>query len=232
MRSTFSIFKMNPSKDFVKLVNQIKPYSYCTNSVIVLFNHESKNQFERFLADSRVRPLILMHLLFNFLKMDFVIGHADKTFYPGSEMDDSSSLKKVVLKESVVNKVFSGDDLFNLLLNRIGLLQLNIPFVSFEGVDFVANDVVPSYVNEAWHEEFGEEVFFSLDGSLIIYPDKVLVSSNLKDKVESIISCFFDTFSNFIEEYKSASSIDHVLYIDWLVKWFPGMIHFRSIEHK
>ena len=218
------------TKPFLGLVNKFKPYSCNASHVIKLFDHKSDSRFESFLTDSRVRPLIIMHLLFNFLKTDFVIGHETRTFYYKYADETPNPPKEIVLKESVVNKQFSGEDLFNLLLSRIGLMQLNIPFVAFEGEEKLSEDVVPSKVDETWYEEVGEEVFFSLDGSLIIYPDKILVSDDWKEKVETIISCYYDPFNEFLESSKSLPSIDHKLYVEWLVKWFPGMIHFKSLE--
>ena len=73
---------------------------------------------------------------------------------------------------------------------------------------------------------------FFISDKLIITEKRVYVTEGIQKEVKNILDHYSTIFDKFLDENKNKLFISHDIYIDWLLSWFPGKIHIRSLEHK
>ncbi|MBI4016590.1 MAG: hypothetical protein HY363_02755 [Candidatus Aenigmarchaeota archaeon] len=82
------------------------------------------------------------------------------------------------------------------------------------------------------HADGENEAIILLDLPCILTEDSVFISKKHFEETKELLAFYNPIFSDFLRSNKNAVTIPHDIYIDWLLKWFPGMIHIRSLPEK
>ncbi len=181
----------------------------------------NETDFGKFLVEQRIKPFLILHILFKKLNKEFYVGHDTITFTEPVQ-DDNIIPKEKVYGPSIIKKLFTGEELFDTLLSRLGIEQIVTD--KFQNFPEMERNLEIDETYENWSLALGNEVLINED--LIISLDKIYYKD---EKVKELINNFNELFEKFLEENKNKTSIDHSVYIPLLIKWFPGNIHIRSL---
>lgn len=190
---------------------------------IHFFNEHSKNSFEEFLISARINVFIRLALLDRFDE-DYYVGYL-RTMkvckYP--EMD-----KKIVeLGPSIIAKKIDAKHIFETLLSGLGVSQI-----------IAQNWFTEQLLGKDGELKVPEDYSIDVEHPVFISREIIMTEYSAHVKAEQYkpakekVDYFLKLMKQFYDTHKNASSISHELYVGWLLKWFPGQVHVRSIENK
>jgi len=223
-------------KEILNIINKrfSKDINIDDYECIELLHRESNTQFQVFLLNARVRPFLKLKILYHFCDdSSFVIGDGKLSFTRGYDEHDT---EKKELGPSIIDAQFSKKNIFDLILGRMGFLALMIrhsPRLEGQARTGEEGTIELEGRDEGWQEYAEDEVIVMTDpDSRFIFTDShvyIDADDTTKKKVKDLIDSHIDTFNTFLDDYKERN-VPHELYVDWLMKWFPGKIEVKSIE--
>lgn len=215
------------NKEFVLNINPLNLKS------IKLYDAQNTNEFQRYLINSRIRlfqKLMLLNSLEEECQFVFATTNliAEKYNFE-TECNDEKNFGVTIIKES-----FSRKETFEYILNKLGFLAVTtknraLPYLySF----FKKNGEIKK--EEGWERWMQDNIFILINPGkeLIITESEVLYNKDDKETekiLNNIISYQDIQFTEFLERYKD-KCVPHEIYIDWIMKWFPGKIHINYIN--
>ncbi len=199
---------------------------------ISFFSTAKGNNFQKFLSEYRVNVFLRLAILYKYgLDGKFACGNLSNGYY--DKYEEEPELTET--GPSLIKETFTGKELFNYLLDGLGISQLLIKEKFHpEGKErFDKNGTVPKIDNNAFSEYFQESFFVMIEPAkrLVLGENEVWVEPEIKEETELIIRKQFEPlFDWFLDAAKNKTEISHDGYVGWLLKWFPGMVHVRAIE--
>lgn len=222
-----------PTKKIVKLAHSWKKSKKTQYREIPLFPINEPNQFIIFLINERIKPFLQLQILFHHAKdAEFVMGHEEITYDDNFE---DSILPAKQIGSSIVKKVYSREEIFNHILCNFGFTQLLSKPLSIYKADRLTEhgSLRPQSLDQRYYEHPKEECF------VIIHPNTKIVLTKhavfvdeqdmlLQQRIKELIAYHRKAFLYFLKEYRD-QCVPHDLYLQWLLTWFPGEIHVRSL---
>ncbi|MBI4147834.1 hypothetical protein HY490_00935 [Candidatus Woesearchaeota archaeon] len=202
---------------------------------LTLFSNKSRNDFERFLIQSRIIPLLQMRIIFTFgMRSSCAFGYEQYHHYIYARENDVTGEPLYAVKDfgvSIVDKKYSAKEVFNCLLYRLGISTVAVQSPQDLVVKHVnAQGQIPALPPDcSSHDGSENEMLILLDLPCVLSYDKVFVSTQYVDGVQRLLDQYRQIFSEFLDAHKNSVTIPHDIYIDWLLQWFPGMVHIRSL---
>lgn len=187
-----------------------------------IYDKESVNSFQRFLIKERLRPILKLKLLSD-LDTQFVIGYSEveQALY-GDGDEPPVEVRKY--GPTIIKHKFEASEIFKYILQKlqIAVILIKIP----ANLDY--KRLSDTEYDKWGSESLKAETFLSKD--FVISEDFVLVPKEMEQKVKDIFSYYRPIFDEFVAECKDETLVPHDIYIEWLIKWFPGKVHVKSIE--
>ncbi len=201
-------------------------------SVLKLHDIEKNHSFKQFLINNRVIPLLTLKLLFEHgLKSTCVVGYEKVTYISETESEDEIA-EQEPFGPSIIKGTFSGEEVFNMILDEFGIITIQagkaVPVSSATYVN--TSGIHPPRPIEAWYRSCEERVIIVFDPVMIFTGNLIYVSEKIRDDVSRLLAYNKKTFDEFLKNSDN-TTVNHEIYIDLLLKWFPGMIHIRSIGY-
>ena len=169
----------------------------------------------------RIRYLLRLKLLSMLLKNQFVVGYEALYEYIAEDYER-------VLGAHILDSKFTGQDIFDTELWNSFTVVAHEKKVCPESETLVTFDRLIAPKDQ--HPDMNNEGDVWVSEGIVITKDKLYVNEEMKKLVEPILSEFKKLGDEFVSEYRERSSVPHSVYIEWLLKWFPGRIHIRSLE--
>lgn len=199
---------------------------------IMLFE-EGSSSFENFLVVNRVRVFQKLLVLFHFaLKFRFFAGNEDTRLqYYEEDCDvDDSEKSEIHYGCSVVDNTYLGDWFFYYFVQSLSVSQVIIDY-AYSPYDYKRfnSDGEIKFDKAGYCGKVFLNDFFVSDG-LFVLESCLYAKPALASKIRSLFDEFESTFSDFVANNKDVSMVSHEVYTEWLLSWFPGMIHVRSLN--
>lgn len=185
--------------------------------------------FEEHLINGRFRPFQILQLLLALgFDTQYIVGYERITLFEINE--DNEDEPDRIVKEygpTHLQKEFSGEELFESVLARLGFLAAIATEHTSETLRWeLREDLAKSarYLSE------DHETFIASDPFLVITSDAVFVArKTLAAKLRLQLSLHEHEFSALLAS--DSVGVPHETYIGWLLSWFPGRVKLRSIEY-
>lgn len=189
---------------------------------IPLYDLDQANEFQSFLVEERLKPFLKLKLLSD-LDTDFVIGYSsvEQSLY------DDSGENLIEIRRfgpTIIKKLFTSEQIFNYILQNLAIAVLLIK----DPASLLHPRLADKEYLQFGNEDMKDQTFISKN--LIITNTHIFVEPEHKISVQNLLQYHAKIFDRFLEKYKEKDFIPHDVYIDWLLSWFPGKIHVRSIE--
>lgn len=207
------------------------PFSLLTRKA--LFSFTPKNDFQKFLLESRVMPFLRLKVLHHLARDEgCLLGYESVEYWMDvGEGEEAPETRLMAAHGPVMlDKRFPNELVFNYLLAELGFAQVLMKECAvLEDTTRVDKDG-PVKAFDHWFE--------MPKGLIIVVPEKaVLVGEELwfdprkfeEGFVENLVSYHQKFFADFLEKYKD-DCVPHELYVDWLLGWFPGRVSVKSLE--
>ena len=213
-------------KQILNLVNKHfnKDFDISDYEKVDLFSIKNPNSFQRFLIKDRIQVFQKLHVLAKLCKDEiFFIGCEDLFYdwYCDEEEDCIEVGPCLILTE------FSREDVFNKLVSDLAIAQIDVPTYHhiFDSDIACVNKVDRP---DGYQQSATKHVLIS--ENFILVSDSLYVRNSKKD-AEALFEGLNPIFSKFIVEQKDPVGVSHDIYIDWLLKWFPGKVKIRTLTY-
>jgi hypothetical protein len=212
-------------KEIIELINKNfdKDFDSSDYKKVDLFSIKNPNSFQLFLIKDRIRIFQKLFVLDRLCKDEqFFIG-CEKLFYEQHAEDIGDTIE---VGPCIVLQEFSKEAVFDKFISGLGVAQIDAPslFNIFDAsLDCENNIEKPSDYHIAPTQEVvvSESVFIGQDG--LWFRDA--------EKAKEMLAEFDSLFNDFIIEQADPVSVPHTIYVDWLLKWFPGKIRIRTLSY-
>lgn len=227
-------------QEMIGIVNKNFHTNIPSNLVRVpLFKHFSRNEFENFLVQSRIIPLLQMKIIFQFgMRSACAMGYEKYCHYTIVSEGDEITEPEYKIKEygtAVETRKYSAKEIFDYLLYKLGISTVDVKLSDFNTEYVNAKGTIPSLTPDCSSQAYdrGENpAIILLDLPCIITEDTLLISKQYFEETQKLLDYHRQIFEDFLNAHKNSVTIPHDIYIEWLLKWFPGMIHIRSLPQK
>ncbi|MBD3318448.1 hypothetical protein GF342_00905 [Candidatus Woesearchaeota archaeon] len=217
--------------EIVKLANKTAKRDIDVDSLqsLPLFSFNDANRFQQFVVHERLRPFLMMKIIFHLgRKAKWMIGNGDTAYVqeysPGATPRECGP--------TILPSLYGGTEVFQHLVASLGFLHIDTsdsPAVKYQERISSKGEKVKAPLG--WHESLLQEVLVCLDLPLVISETRVYYPSTpgLITDIMTLLSFHKNAFDKFLNEYKE-KCIPHEIYVKWLLSWFPGMVRVRSLE--
>lgn len=218
-------------KTVIQLMQKIHNIKVPIDLNEISLNKQSYNDsFKTFLIEKRIIPLIIMKIIFEkCLESSCFIGYKNVKFILYDELYKDIEKEKN-LKSCVLKDVISGEDLFNLLLSNLSISTIEIKNIKINENRYLNLFGEHSLPSEAWDVSLEGPVFFVKKPFIIFDRNKAYVTKEMMPSIHQSIDFMNQIFNNFVEKFNDVF-VPHEIYINWLLRCFPGMIHIKSIGY-
>ncbi len=199
------------------------------------------HSFEEFLIRSRVHLFLKLFILNQLEDTSFVPAHEELIRHKIDETkseteEDNNWIPIGDFGPNIFNCAYSINQLFEEYLERTAVSALLIrERVKTEGVGRIGTEGPINLENELVNLWGAPEIFIMVKPKmeLIITDKDVFVDKENKELIENVkgvVKTHKEQFAKFVEKYKE-TCVPHAVYVEWLMKWYPGKVHLRSIEN-
>lgn len=219
-------------KQIIGLINKNfdKNLDFSNYTKVNLFEIEVPNAFQQFLIRDRIQVFQKLFVLDRLcIDEEFFRGCLDLSYYfydYEGDADEPYGEDKIYVGPCLLLKCFSKEDIFNHLVKGLSIAQIDVPsdIGPFDDSLACVNEVeCPPYYNLMVENE----LFVS--SSVILFGDAVW--TNDPEQVKKLLSEFDSLFHKFIDEQKEPVGVSHDIYVDWLLRWFPGKVKIRTLSY-
>lgn len=201
--------------------------------IAVFYRRKQSNYFQSFLIAQRIIPFAILKILYQFfLKKEFIFANI-KFFYSRGYEDDE---EVIAYGPNIINKRFKGENIFDHYLQNLyfpAVIAKHIP-ITYRQERINKKGMIEEKNEEEWRESSEKDVFVMFNpAKLIITPNAVYIyneDARLKQEIYNLLSYHHEIFDKFLDNYKD-KCVPHEIYMDWLMKWFPGKIHLQSLQY-
>jgi hypothetical protein len=218
-------------KNIIQLMQKIHNVKVPIELNEISLNKQSySDSFKTFLIEKRIVPLIIMRIIFEkCLESSCFIGYKNVKFVLYDELDEEIEEEKN-LGSCVLKEVISGEDFFNLFLSNLSISTVEIRNIKMNENRYLNLFGKHSLPSEAWDVSPEGPVFFVKEPFIIFDGNKAYATKEMMPSIHHSIGFMNQIFNNFVEKTNDAF-VSHEIYINWLLRCFPGMIHIRSIAY-
>ena len=204
-----------------------------------LYVTKEKSQFGRFLATGRVMPFLQFKLLFHLgFETKVLIGYKEVTYdvYEDDDEYKEDDPRKKVYGPHLIDKVYSAKEIFEYLLYRLSFSAVSLPFFMSPRYErrMTGRKILPPLQEHGDLYDEAETFILLRTYPLIVTESSVYIAKDDPDlkMVRGIIAEHKKAGDAFLKRYAKGVAVPHALYIDWLMRWFPGAIKVRALVQK
>ncbi len=187
--------------------------------------------FRLFLVNDRIRLLQKLIVLHNFCKgATFGIGYLG--FHQSVGYDTQDEPLWGEKQDCICQDMEPENSVFEHVLSKLCIGQVD----SRNGyIDYYKKRVgaTPVLIPDAWsaiEEEWDETVYVRLgDVPMVILDNMIFVPKEDEMRVKSVFGFYEGTWDALVDTYGGAVAVSHDVYIDLLLKIFPGKIRIRAL---
>jgi len=218
-------------KDIIPLANRYGTKIKVEDLLAIPLHYQKTSNTWIQMLCSRVKLFEHLRLISFVLDDEFLIGYDGMVQMV--DIDENRSEEIDSLGPFVIDEKFEGSAVFDYLLRYEFAMLIIKDLVRPETAQCVSKDrVVKRNYDDNWRSESSKEIFISLGVPLIITSDFLYIDPKhpMLEAIKSLLKEHHTEGDKFIAKYKDKVYVPHSLYVEWLMKWFPGRIHIRSLQ--
>lgn len=195
---------------------------------IELYNKEECNSFQRFLIDDRVWNFQKLLILEHYFEAEVRIGYDKIEGYKQKGQDNWEFLWE--RRNVLITTEYTGEQMFNRVLHKLNYKAVEIPFYPLPELQDSVDEEGPIMLRCDRKSHVGETIIL-LDPFIVLRNGWVYVEQSQVEKIKGIIDNSRGLFEEFIKNQADMVGVDHAVYVDWLHRWFPTKVNFRTLTN-